>query len=265
MRVGLRAALMGLAVITLAGPGLAQAAPRPQSTIQRMYSFDRAGDGVLLVSGTIDPGKGRGLFAIVSGAAEKAGGAPSDVFFPRIIDLESRGARTYGAIGARDLCIDPQVVCGDLPGGSFGFSASYTVSGDSEHASHVRFAVVARGAKVTLKEKMIGWTGRDLRAVRQVTDDQADGAGAAAFGASVGATLAASAPAGPRGSIAIAAPPCDLLGAGLAVLSGPTSTTPGVCPTDAFAAAESRGGTWALGGLAAGVSGRTTRLLVLDL
>jgi hypothetical protein len=265
MRVGTRVALIGLGLTAMTAPALAQAAPQPQTSVQRIYSFDGAGDGVLLVSGPIDPGKGRGLFATVSGRADRAGGVPSAVFFPHIIDLETRGAHTYGAIGQRDLCIDPQVVCGALTGGKFVFSTSYTVSGDGEHPAHVRFAIVARGAKVTFKEKMIGWTGRDLRGARQVTDEQADGTGAAAFGASAGATLAASAAAGPRGSIALAAPPCDVAGAGISLLSGPSTTTPGVCPTDAFAAADPRGGTWTLGGLAAGVSGRTTRLLVLDL
>ncbi|MDX6199183.1 MAG: hypothetical protein QOJ79_2334 [Actinomycetota bacterium] len=265
MRVGIRAALVGLTVIATAAPAVAQAAPSRTVTVQRMYSFDGVGDAVLLVSGTIDPGKGRGLFATVTGEADKTGGVPRDVFFPQVIDLDTRGAHTYGAIGDRDLCKDPQTVCGQLADGTFGFGTSFTVTGDDTHQWHVRFAIVARGAKVTIKEKMIGWRGHDLRGIHQLTDDDAQGAGVAAVGATAGATLTASAPAGAKGSVAIAAPQCDVVGAGAVVLSGPSGTTPGLCPTDAFGASADHGGTWDVTGPVAGVASRSTRLLVLDL
>ncbi len=265
MRAGIRAAAWALTVLATGMPAMAHAASVQRTSVERIYSFDGVGDGVLLVSGTVDPGKGRGLFASVAGNTARTGGALTQAFFPQILDLDSRHPHTYGAIGARDLCIDPHTVCDALPGGGLGFSSTFVVTGDGQHASHVRFAVVVRGAKITFKEKMIGWQGSDLHAVHQITDDQAQGAGAAAFDAAAGVTLAATAPAGARGSVAIAAPPCDVIGAGIALLSGPAGTTPGICPTNAFAAVTSRGGTWALTGPAAGISGRSTRLLVLDL
>jgi hypothetical protein len=254
-----------LALTALVAPTAAYAAPAPTETsVQRIYSFDGTGDAVLLVSGSIDPGKGRGLFATVSGYASNTEPTPNSVFFPHVIDLDGTSPHTYGALGQRDLCDDPVTVCSALRGGGLMFSTSYTVTSNGEHPWHVRFAVVARGAKVTFKDKMIGWRPRNLRGLHQITDDAAQGAGVSASGATAGATLFASAPATRGGSVAIATPPCESGGAGLAVLSGPAVTGQGVCPTDAFTAAASQSGTWTLTGPAAGLSSRSTRLLVLD-
>jgi hypothetical protein len=266
MRVATRTALAGLAVVASAVPAVAQQPAPVRTSVQRLYSFDGVGDAVLLLSGTVDPGKGRALFAQVDGEADKTGSAPTQVYFPDVMDLDNRDAHTFGALGQQDLCVDPQTVCHALPNGGLSFSSSVTASGDGTHQWHLRFAIVVRGAKVTFKERMIGWRARDLGAVHQVTDDEAVGAGATAYGMSAGATVSASAPAGKRGSIAIAAPPCDIAGGGVALLSGPGVTaTPGVCPTDAFGAGATAGGTWQLAGPVAGVSARSTRLLVLDL
>jgi hypothetical protein len=112
---------------------------------------------------------------------------------------------------------------------------------------------------------MLGWHRHKLGSVHQVTDDTATGEGATAFGLAAGTTLSASAPSGRHGSIAVAAPPCDQLGAGVAVLTGPGVTDPQPCPTDAFADVTTKPGTWTMTGPAAGLSGRSTRLLVLDL
>lgn len=267
MRLGIRTVLVGLLACATAAPAVAHATSPPlRPSVQRLYSFDGTGDACLLLSGSVDPGKGRALFAQVEGEADKTGGAPARVFFPQVIDLDNTDPHTYGTIGQRDLCPDPRTVCHLLPGGGLGFTSTVVVSGDDQHIWHLRFAIVVTGAKVTFKEKMIGWRGRDLRGTQQVTNDQADGTGATGFGASAGATLAATAPAGAWGSIAIATPPCDVAGAGIALLTGPGGvSTPGICPTDAFGAATNRSGSWNLTGPAAGISSRSTRLLVLDL
>ena len=261
----LRAAVAAaLAATALAVPSTAGAAPAPSRSVARIYTFDGTGNGVLLVSGTIDPGKGHGLFASVTGEAAKTGAGPDTVFFPEVTDLDGTTPHTFGALGQRDLCADPLTVCSELRGGGLGFSTSFSVSGDGKQTTHLRFAVIARGAKVTFTEQMIGWRAHDLRGVHQVTDDTADGAGVSAAGVTVGASLGATAPAARGGSVAIAVPPCDVAGAGVTLLTGPGSTQAGVCPTDAITATSRAAGTWTLTGAAAGVSTRSTRLLVLD-
>jgi hypothetical protein len=256
-------AAAALLVAALAVPAGAQ--PRPLTHVERIYSFDGSGTGLLVVSGTVDPGRGRGLIASVAGDAARTGGPIQNVFFPDVFEMDMAAPHTYGVAGRQDLCADPVTVCTLAADGGLGFTSTFAVSGDDEHEAHVRFAIALRGARVTFKEKMIGWRGAPLHGLRQVTNDDVEGEGVTGGGFTAGALLSASAPAGRRGSIAIGVPPCDDLGAGAVVLAGPSASQSAVCPTGAFAAVASRPGTWTLSGLAAGLSGHSTRLVVLDL
>ena len=264
MRFARGALAVGLAAIALVGPGAANAERTRIQHVERVYSFDGTGTGVLVLSGSVETRGGEGFFAVVTGDAPGRGKPPSTVFFPTLIDVDMKGAHTYGAVGHHDLCPDPSTVCRDLGGGEMHFTSTFIVSGQGPRPAHVRYAIALRGAKVTLTEELIRWERRALRKVTRVTDDASTGGGVSAFGASAGTFVSTAAPAGRRGSIAIAAPPCEYAGAGAAILTGPGTSKPAVCPTDEFAAVTKSAGEWKLSGPAAGLSGRRTRLLVLD-
>lgn len=261
-------AAVGLALAgALAAVLPAQAAPAPQQ-VTRAYAFDGAGTGVLVVRGTVEAPRG-GWFALVAGDATGAGKAPDAVYFPQVVDLDPSAPHTYGRSGRRDVCVDPVTTCTvSADGASLSFLSVFVVAGDEETESHVRYWVAAEGARVRVRETLLGWRRTTVGGVRRVGDDRADGVGVTGMNdprRSAGVLLRATANGGRRGSIAVAVPPCDVAGAGPAVLTGPGVTEPQACPTSAFAAVTRRAGPWTLTGPSAGVSATGTRLLVLDL
>jgi hypothetical protein len=245
----------------------AQAAPAPQQ-VTRAYAFDGRGTGVLVVRGTVEAPRG-GWFALVAGDASGKGKAPDAVYFPQVVDLDPSAPHTYGRAGRRDVCADPVTTCTvSRDGASLSFLSVFVVAGDEETESHVRYWVAAQGAQVRVRETLVGWTRTTAGTARRVSDGGADGLGLAGGpepAKRTGVLLRATAGGGTRGSIAVAVPPCDVAGAGPAVLAGPGVTDPQACPTGAFAAVTRRAGPWTLTGPSAGASSSGTRLLVLDL
>ena len=249
----------------MAGAFASPAAAEHASSLQTKwakYSYNGRGYAFLQIMGSakIVPGS---YFATVD--VDRPTSSKADAFFPFILDLDSlSSARSYGAIGNRDLCPGP-VNC-HARGGAFSFSVGFTVQGGGSRPNGLDTYVVLRGADVKIHDILLhGWTAhhRDGGALR-VSDSQAGGAGVDVFGNAAGANTGTSAP-GPRGgSIGIAVPACDQVGAGLLVLTGGEQTQTAVCPSDAVAAVARRATTWTATGAVAGVSAYSTRMLVID-
>lgn len=252
-----------LAVLAL---GLVAALHVPASaaaTVQRVglrLDFDGAGSGVYVISGVIKTdARHPGLLASVSSTGTHA-------YFPQVVELGTGGAHsTYGALGSHSLCPAPAVCTISPDGGTLGFSFSYSVQGDGVHPFHDRDYLVLQGAQVTLDHSGVGaWTLHRFSSWTQVVDTQTAFAGAGSDGLDVEVDRSVSATGGSQGSVAIAVPPCDVIGAGVATLSGGAQgVQPVACPSSALAALATRRTTWDLSGALAGASALRTRLLVL--
>ena len=260
----LTAFALGLVVTTaaLAAPAAAAGHEVGLQTKWAKYSYSGRGDGFLEIVGSakIVPGT---FFATVD--VDRPNSSKADAFFPFILDLDSlASADSYGAVGNRDLCAGP-VDC-HVTGGAFSFSVGFTIQGGGDTPMGLNTYVVLRGADVKIHDILVhGWTAHhhDGGALR-VTDSQAGGAGVDAFGSSAGANTGARAP-GPRaGSVAIAVPACDQVGAGVLLLTGGEQTQTALCPSDAIAAVARHAAKWTATGAVAGVSTYSTRLLVID-
>jgi len=265
-RRGLIAGLVAAACAALFGvvplPALAAGHPRTQEVVAR-YSYDGAGDAVMVAGGTIRMAPGA---ILVFAQAEVSSRTNPLVFFPQVVDLDSRdGVRSYGAPGQHTLCAAP-LSC-SVQGDVFSFGVSNSVEGDGKTPLHLRFYLAARGAKVTLHDRAaIGWKIRHRTSglVRR-TDADATGAGIDAENFDLGVTTSVGAPGPAGGSVAIAVPGCDLVGAGLLMLSGGEQSTNALCPSGPVGELAWHKTTWSASGATAGVSTNQTRLVVLPL
>jgi hypothetical protein len=186
-------------------------------------------------------------------------------FFPDVIDLDAASTvHTYGAIGDQDLCSGP-VDC-HVHGGRLTFGLTFTISGDGKHPVDLQQYIVARGADVRIHDAfLIHWNARHrVGGVLRRTADQAGGAGVDARGVVAGANSGTTARGFSDGSIAIAAPGCDIAGAGVLTLTGGVhDPVLAVCPSDLVTDLAPHGTTWTATGAVAGASSYSTRLLVL--
>lgn len=227
------------------------------------YSFDGAGDATMIVSGSIRMAPGA-IFVLTQ--ADVTSRAQPQVFFPQVLDLDpTDGIRTYGALGNHTACAAP-LTC-SVSGDTFGFGISFDVQGDGKHPIHVRMFLAARGAAVTLRDRvMLHWHARH-RSTGLITRTDADaaGAGAEVEGNDIGAMTSVSAPGATGGSVALAIPGCDALGAGVMTLTGGTQTQDALCPTQPVGALAWQRTSWQMTGFAAGVSQNQTRLVVLPI
>jgi hypothetical protein len=253
-------ALAGAVTTSVAVPAAAVGSAAVQTAWAR-YDFHSARSGFLVISGRVDPAPGA-FFAEVTelDARSTQPRAP----FADVLDLDSFSELgTYGAVGNRDLCPGP-VTCIAQNGG-LGFSISFDVSGDGRHMQDIREYFVVRGAHVVIHDRLLKrWTASHRAGgVTRRTVADASGAGAVALGQTVGANLGVTAPGPTGGSIAIAVPGCDQIGAGALILSGGLTGETTICPTDNVAAIARKATTWDATGAVAGWSNNTTRLVVL--
>jgi len=252
-----------VAAVAVAGfvvPTYAAAAKPHLRTVWSRYSFDGKRNGFLFVAGSfqIRPGS---FFAVLD---EVDTHGPHPESFGDVVDLDAFGAsETYGSLGDRNLCTAP-VQC-QVVNGRMTFTVEFTVNGDGKHREHLRQYIVARGAHLVVHDVFLkGWTPahRQGGATRR-TDDDADGAGVMAAGTGVGTDLGVSAPGPAGGSLALAVPACDQIGAGLMTLSGGTQTQTAICPTTSISAVARHRTTWQLSGAVGGATSYATRLLVI--
>lgn len=225
------------------------------------YSFDGTGSGLLYVSGSVKIVPGA-FFATVS-VANPHSPKPAP-FFPDLLDLDAGStAGTYGALGDRDLCAGP-VSC-HASGGRLEFSLTFGIQGDGRHRLDLSDYIVIRGADPTIHDiAVVRWTARHRTdGVLRRTDESAGGAGVTAYGLVAGVNTGTSAPGPAAGSVALAVPACDMVGAGVLTLSGGANGATAVCPSDLIADVAKRGTTWTATGAVAGASNHTTRLLVI--
>lgn len=251
---------VGLAVVAAAAPSVA-AGPRVERRLM-VFSYDGRGPAILLVQGEVEAKGVPGYFATVS-ASEHDG--ELDPYFPDVLELgePSEPPRTYGALGARDLCASPVVSCTRKPGSSsLGFSISYSI-GRGDEVSHTRLYLAMEGTRIETSSISRGW--RMHSRSGGLARSTAGGTGARAFGASVEAQPEARLPGGRRGSIGIGVPPCDELGLGIVSLTGGRRPVTDTCPAYPLSAAAKGATQWVLSGTAAGLSSSRTRLLVIDL
>jgi hypothetical protein len=252
--------LAGLALLATGAPSLA-AQPRLQRQLL-VFTYDGTGPGLLSVSGTVEANGRPGYLASV--AAEALDGH-LDPFFPDVYELGDGGApaHTYGAAGTHDVCASPLVTCTADPGStSLQFSIGFSV-GESPRPVHLRMLIAVEGTKVKTASAKIGWKGtKRTGGFSRVTGG---GTGFRAGGFAAEALPDASLRGGRKGSVAIAVPPCDQLGAGLLTLAGGRKDAVAACPTGPFTAAADGPARWSLTGDAAGVSSYLTRLIVVDL
>lgn len=252
--------LLSLATVAVAAPSQA-AAPRLQRQLM-VFTYDGLGPALLSVEGSVEAIGRPGYFATV--IADEFDGQ-LDPFFPDVIDLGGNGspARTYGAVGAHDLCVSPVVTCTpSSTTGSLGFGVSFSV-GRSTRPQHLRLLLALEGTKVSASHVELGWKAH----VRHsgFTRSTAGGTGVRAFGAAVEAMPDASLRGGRSGSIAVAVPPCEDVGAGVVRLTGGRTTETAICPSYPVAAAAAGPTTWTTSGPAAGITTYRTRLIVIDL
>jgi hypothetical protein len=246
---------------------LAAAAPSFGSTprLERqllVFSYDGKGPALLSVEGSVEAIGRPGYLASVAADGE---GSDLTPFFPDLVELGEDGAplQTYGAVGAHDLCLSPVVTCDSRAGSSsLQFGISFSV-GKSSSPVHIRMVVALEGTRVRASHVEIGWKARKrLGGFSRVTTG---GTGVRTVGTSLEALPTATLPGGRGGSIAVAVPPCDQVGAGIVTLTGAKAASTTACPTGPFAAAAVGVTRWSMAGTAAGMSTYRTRLLVFDL
>jgi hypothetical protein len=253
----LLAGLLDAATVT---PSLASG-PRLQRELL-VFSYDGPGPALLSVDGYVEA-KGRpGYFADVTGGVHDGHLVP---YFADVLELgEPAGPpHVYGAAGSHDLCAAPAITCTTTPGSSRLRFTVGSIMGRSEATIHARYFLALEGTSLHAETVGIGW--KVQRRTAGISRVAGGGTGAHALGSYVEAMPSASLPGGRRGSIAIAVPPCDELGAGTVTLTGAAQPDQRTCPTSAFADAAARATSWTLSGPAAGASEYRTRLLVIDL
>jgi hypothetical protein len=257
--VGLVAGV-GVVATSVAVPAAAAAAPTVQTAWAR-YDFRSAHSGYLAIKGRVDPGPGA-FFATTT--VFNAHSSQPQAPFSFVLDLDSSAETgTYGAVGNRDLC--PGAVTCVFKNGGLVFDASFDVTGDGRHVQDIRSYIAARGTHVVIRDMVLRhWeaTHRASGVVRRTVAD-VDGAGVVAAGQVVGSNVGVTAPGPAGGSIAIAVPGCDQIGAGALILSGGATGETTLCPTGPIAAVAKRSTTWTATGAVAGWSEYTTRLIVL--
>jgi len=235
-------------------------ASSPAQRVGLRLDFDGKGSGVYVIQGSVKADAAPpGLMASVSTDSVHA-------FFPEVLELRSGSASTtYGAAGVHSLCAAPAICTLSADGSTLDFSFSYSVSGDGVHEFHTRDYLVLEGAKVTITHTGVGaWTLHRFRSWTRVVDDQVAVAGARVAGADAEVDQTASAKGGAHGSVALAVPPCDVAGAGVATLTGGAAGAQAIiCPSSAVAGLATKPTTWTLNGALAGATTLHTRLLVL--
>lgn len=263
--------LRGMVVILLAAAGLAAGpvsagthGPRVQTEIAR-YTFNRAGSGTLVISGSarIVPGA---VFAVVD--VDMTDPQHPKAWAPTVVDLGTfSGVDTYGAIQGHRLCPAP-LTC-SVRNGEFIFNDSFQISGTAGSMRDEEY-VVLRGADVQIADQVLhGWTAKHRHGgLLRRTDADAGGAGLSAgdggvSGYDAGVNTGVSAPGPAAGSIAIAVPACEDAGVGVLQLTGGVQQPSAVCPSDAIADVAAHATTWSATGAVAGASENTSRLLVI--
>jgi hypothetical protein len=268
-------ALLGVLVASLAvGAIPIAAAPARLVTETVRYSYDGAGSASMVTTGTVRMAP-RAVFAVVE--VDLAPRKHPHAFFPEVLDLDpGDGVRTFGAVGNRELCRKPLTchVQGDL----FSFEIHDFASSDGSHQLHLRFYLAARGAKVSIKDDLVGYKAhRRSNGLITRYDTDATGAGIATSGVDVGALTGVSAPGDRAGSVAILVPGCGI-GGGVGTFRGGDATyAPGpfkspyeliskvvLCPSGPVPKYAHRATIWTAEGLMAGASTNETRLVVID-
>lgn len=254
------ASVAGLVAPAVAVPALAAGTAHVQTAWAR-YDFRSAHAGFLEVTGRVDAGPG--AFFATTTVFQPHSSQPQAPF-SFVLDLDSSDQMgTYGAAGNRDLC--PGAPTCVIENGGLVFSASFDVTGDGRHVQDISTYIVARGAHVVIRDRLVDRWSASHRAggVMRRTVADADGAGVVAAGQTVGANLGVSAPGPTGGSIAIAVPGCDQAEAGALMLSGGLTGETALCPTTNVAAVAKKATTWKAAGAVGGWSQNTTRLVVL--
>lgn len=243
---------------SVAIPAVAARSTRMQVLWAR-YDFRGAGNGQLVLEGTARIGVGS--YIADADVMTYSGGMSTSGHVFDVTNIED--SRTYGALGNRDLCAGP-LTC-SWQGGKFGFGMDSQVFGDGHHFLHIRVYIAIAGEDVHLHDKLLdGWTAHHRSGgVTRVTDESAGGGGVQAGGQTLGVNTGATAAGPDGGSVAIAVPGCDDVGAGVLTLTGGATSTTALCPSDAIVGISNRPTTWVASGAVAGASENTTRLVVL--
>lgn len=256
-----------VSLLAIAGVATSAAIPAaaggsaPLQTAWARYDFHSVHSGFLRVTGSVEAAPGA-FFASVTEFQPHSTNPQAP--FADVLDLDTLGQLgTYGAVGNRDLCPGPAVCVAE--DGGLAFSVDFDVNGDGRHLADISNYLVVRGAHVVIHDRLLAhWTAthRTGGVTRKTTAD-VTGAGAVAFGETVGANAGVSAAGPAGGSIAIAVPGCEEGGAGVLTLTGGLTGETTLCPTDSIAAIAKRATTWNVSGAVAGWSELATRLVVL--
>lgn len=251
------AAVVGTSTIYSASASVATASTSAavQTTWSR-YEFVGKDNGLLVIDGTAEVGAGSFLV--------EANVGPDGDAYGDVLDFDAVGpVGTYGAVGHHDLCAGP-LTC-EVAHGRLHFGVIYQVEGDGRHRLDLRFYVAVRGRHVQVRDQLLmGWSAQHRHGgvVRRTAADT-DVVGATVPGVTAGVNAGVSAPGPAGGSVAVAIPACDVVGAGLLRLSGGRHAATAVCPSDPVSAVAARRTKWTASGAVAGVSEYASRLVVL--
>lgn len=263
-----RARALAAAAVLMLFSGVAQAAPAesPLPKWVRKYTFHATGPGEMRLEGTI-LGRGRaaiyGSLAVTQFGGERFVGS-SLVEWGAKVDAP----RPYGVPTPVDYCgLGVSCTVTSTPDGiTFTTTASATQE-DVERHFKLELYVFGQGYLTVKHENLRQWRREFVRngGFAAVDTRQSGSTGVSATGyhaeAFSGVTARASRP-----SFAIAPSPCSTAGAGILGLTGGAQPVQQLCPTDKTLTAESRAPTtWSVTGPAAGLSTRSTRLVVLDM
>ena len=257
----LLALIAGAVVIAAALP--AAGAEVPQQRVLSTYTFRGSGEVLLYVKGTVVAKGAPAVIAIVYTDDDPRTGRPRMPMWSDIYEFGGGDTHGYGSTAGGLTCRAPLQCVSSTDGESLGFSVML----DLEVPERLAFTVsiVTQGASVRIQDRVLerGRATHRRGGYRLVTAEQADADGVARPGQRVEVFRGAAAAGGRRGSVAVALPPCEP-GVGSLQLEGGRAPVDISCPTAEVTAFADRATTWRLDGLAAGTTGRGTRLLVID-
>lgn len=236
---------------------------RPQQR-DELYAFrlTSAGGGTIHVDGLIASYDQPGIFAsvVIERALDDARSAVS--YLPRVVEVGRRRSAgvTYGVTG----CGYPVTCSQSRHGDAVQFTYSLSLAGDGESLREYTLLMALRGTitRVDSVRARGAWRKRSYgRGWSDVTSTMTR-VGAEAPGVDAELFVAASA-VSERPSVAIAIPPCDVIGAGAFTLEGGEQPVTEVCPSGPVSAVSMHATRWEVTGVAAGLAEHRPRLVTI--